>query len=123
MPARYHKVVSPRIHAKIHFWRKVRDVASAISCLTIPAALFDWGLFLTLNSSWSLLEVRVLSWTVAICVFVVACWCQLRVIRYWQSRTELICSCGYNLNGNMSGRCPECGSPVPGEISEYSHAR
>ncbi len=24
--------------------------------------------------------------------------------------------CGYNLTGNVSGRCPECGMPVPGTI-------
>ncbi|GMU21388.1 MAG: hypothetical protein AMXMBFR13_14810 [Phycisphaerae bacterium] len=28
-------------------------------------------------------------------------------------------TCGYNLTGNVSGVCPECGSPVPqGAISD-----
>lgn len=26
--------------------------------------------------------------------------------------------CGYNLTGNVSGRCPECGSPVPSRVSD-----
>lgn len=27
------------------------------------------------------------------------------------------CQCGYNLFGNVSGVCPECGSPVPSQSS------
>ena len=26
------------------------------------------------------------------------------------------CSCGYNLTGNLSGVCPECGMPVGGKV-------
>lgn len=26
------------------------------------------------------------------------------------------CACGYNLTGNVSGRCPECGSEAPASI-------
>lgn len=27
------------------------------------------------------------------------------------SRTDLLCECGYELTGNTSGTCPECGTP------------
>ena len=37
---------------------------------------------------------------------------------WWRDRlmprpTECCQECGYNLTGNVSGRCPECGNPVP----------
>lgn len=28
-----------------------------------------------------------------------------------------VCSCGYNLNGNTSGICPECGTPINEPVS------
>jgi len=28
---------------------------------------------------------------------------------------RLLSACGYNLTGNVSGVCPECGTPVPPE--------
>ncbi len=39
-------------------------------------------------------------------------------LRRWINRPEpapgVFCKvCGYNLRGNVSGRCPECGTPVP----------
>ena len=42
----------------------------------------------------------------------------------WQRRKNLEdqhCSnCGYNLTGNTSGVCPECGTPVPKESADRS---
>lgn len=32
-----------------------------------------------------------------------------------RNRTGCCIACGYNLTGNVSGRCPECGTPVAGE--------
>ena len=31
--------------------------------------------------------------------------------------------CGYDLQGNASGRCPECGVPVAQAIPDYNHAK
>lgn len=35
---------------------------------------------------------------------------------WWPARREMppghCASCGYNLTGNVSGRCPECGQPT-----------
>jgi hypothetical protein len=30
-------------------------------------------------------------------------------------RSGMHCGCGYNLTGNVSGRCPECGASIPEE--------
>ncbi len=27
-------------------------------------------------------------------------------------------ACGYNLKGNVSGKCPECGTPIPKDEKE-----
>jgi hypothetical protein len=38
-----------------------------------------------------------------------------------KSRFAGLClACGYNLTGNTSGTCPECGTPVPKEPNEKS---
>ena len=37
-----------------------------------------------------------------------------------RSRQGFCQTCGYNLAGNQSGVCPECGSPVPKQASEAS---
>jgi hypothetical protein len=34
-------------------------------------------------------------------------------VRRWRRRTRCVCiECGYDLTGNVSGICPECGRPV-----------
>ena len=33
--------------------------------------------------------------------------------RHWSPRHAHCVKCGYDLTGNLSGRCPECGTPVP----------
>ena len=43
-----------------------------------------------------------------------------RAVRWWlrrrRARERGICAgCGYDLRGNVSGVCPECGSPIPGK--------
>jgi len=41
-----------------------------------------------------------------------ACWATLNRLceAYPPGRCQ---TCGYDLTGNVSGRCPECGAPVP----------
>lgn len=36
-----------------------------------------------------------------------------RYSRRWQRKCL---KCGYNLRGNVSGRCPECGKPIPPKL-------
>jgi len=52
------------------------------------------------------------SWPAVAVVLVV--WAAL-VRRHWRAPTApgACATCGYNLTGNVSGRCPECGTPVP----------
>jgi hypothetical protein len=40
-----------------------------------------------------------------------AVWC--RYINEWRLRNNYCLRCGYNLAGNVSGVCPECGTEVP----------
>ena len=35
--------------------------------------------------------------------------------RWWRRKHRLCVNCAYNLTGNVSGVCPECGKPVPEE--------
>ena len=44
----------------------------------------------------------------AIFVLLAACLWRARVVEL-----HVCTTCGYNLTGNVSGRCPECGSPCP----------
>jgi len=54
-------------------------------------------------------------------VFIMGLWCALTVtsprLERWRRRKRGLCTkCGYNLTGNISGICPECGvavMPVP----------
>ncbi len=38
------------------------------------------------------------------------------VVRMLRKRPWFVCKCGYDLTGNVSGRCPECGLPVNREV-------
>ncbi len=56
----------------------------------------------------------------AMCLWGLICWHS-----WWTARraapTDLCLGCAYNLTGNVSGRCPECGREVRGMVpSEYS---
>jgi hypothetical protein len=63
--------------------------------------------------------VSLIPWCVAAFLFI---WIEgRRVERYLWAELDDVCnSCGYNLTGNTSGTCPECGTPVPKEPAEKS---
>jgi hypothetical protein len=42
-----------------------------------------------------------------------AAWGRARLVRSRRARRGLCLSCGYDLTGNASGTCPECGVPAP----------
>ena len=55
-------------------------------------------------------------WLIVIALFVFSTWSAIH--RWWTStRTADSCpSCDYNLTANVSGVCPECGTPVPSKL-------
>jgi hypothetical protein len=58
-------------------------------------------------------QVTILLWP---CFVLLAIWpgyALLRTIRGRESDSSLCCTCGYDLTGNTSGTCPECGLPLP----------
>jgi len=61
--------------------------------------------------------------TVLVCLYAVgfcATWALLRRRLRLHHRLQFGCcpGCGYNLTGNTSGVCPECGAPVPRRSEE-----
>jgi hypothetical protein len=61
---------------------------------------------------WTTIDVEIPLWFVMYlsALFPIR-WLELRIRR--KSRPGLCRCCGYNLTGNTSGVCPECGSPIP----------
>ncbi len=62
-----------------------------------------------------------LVWTMPVLIPVCACTAGAlayrarvrRSLRDMLAKSALCCKCGYNLTGNVSGGCPECGKEVP----------
>lgn len=53
-------------------------------------------------------------WLVILVGAVLPAWCLTRWVQRFRRRRQNHCSvCSYNLTGNTSGICPECGTPVP----------
>ena len=77
--------------------------------LLVPAG----ALLLSLGTSW-------LVWTMPVLIPICACTLGAlayrarvrRSLRDMLAKLERFCRCGYNLTGNVSGRCPECGQEV-----------
>jgi len=57
-------------------------------------------------------RVHVPIWAMLVPVAALTAW----LWRRERPRPNHCCLCGYNLTGNTTGRCPECGSPCPDEL-------
>jgi hypothetical protein len=57
------------------------------------------------------LEIPMYVFVVLLAVPVGILWMRGRPIARWECAT-----CRYNLTGNLSGVCPECGAPIPEEV-------
>ncbi len=73
-------------------------------------------------------DLRMLSVAIYSCLIVVgmglACRWTPCVVSWFKStnRSGFCSNCEYNLTGNVSGTCPECGVAIPGESSDDSWA-
>lgn len=103
------------VNAVVGWLLRPRSQYAVIECL-----LFSPG-------SWLFAVVIGVSWfdppadsTGALALVVVAISWLAALGGYWlwkvrHKPAENVCrACGYNLTGNVSGRCPECGTPIPG---------
>lgn len=82
------------VHNAAHIWGWIEQVRS-------PTARDD-------------IRLRVSLWAVAAVLFALAVlpWCMKRVRRRLWPPPGVCARCGYDLTGNVSGRCPECGTPI-----------
>jgi hypothetical protein len=64
---------------------------------------------------WSIERSAVLPYWLPCLLAVVAptMWFRARLVRSLQKRRGRCISCGYDLTGNASGTCPECGATIP----------
>jgi hypothetical protein len=60
--------------------------------------------------------VKIPAWFIVLLTAILPLW-WVRTIRH-KSKGPGCLVCGYNLTGNTSGVCPECGTPVPKEAAE-----
>ncbi len=87
---------------------------------------WDAGSFVHRYEGWRLRNGSVWfpHWALALALGVLPVWwAQSRLLcRYYRRRLGLCVMCGYDLTGNESGRCPECGEAVsdPGGLRQPS---
>ena len=93
----------------VSFWAMSRrSLKRCLSVLMFPIALVC-VLTATLIAMFD--AEKVLVGPVAIVAWHVGCWRVRRAIPVTQGWDTPVCSeCGYNLTGNSSGTCPECGT-------------
>jgi undecaprenyl pyrophosphate phosphatase UppP len=65
-----------------------------------------------LLSRWQRLHLRDLCFLAGFALVTAALWWADHRIK-WPEPIGRCQKCGYDLTGNVSGRCPECGTPVP----------
>jgi hypothetical protein len=77
--------------------------------------VIGWGTHLGyIGAPFPTVVVQIPDWLLLSCLAVpsVELW-RRRIRRRLRAKARLCVSCGYNLTGNLSGKCPECGQPIP----------
>lgn len=88
---------------------------SVASDLRLLRPRFSWlGLEHATDSSFGTESIRVPTWMLVVVFSLLPLWRESRrYAKRRRSRANLCIECGYNLTGNTSGTCPECGTKVP----------
>ena len=88
---------------------------SVSSDLRLLRPRFSWlGLEHATDSSFGTESIRVPTWMLVVVFSLLPLWRESRrYAKRRRSRANLCIECGYNLTGNTSGTCPECGTKVP----------
>jgi hypothetical protein len=80
---------------------------------------FDWGNACINPASGPFFHASAPLWSFALVFMIVGGIGPLVVYRQRRRRRTGLCpQCGYDLTGNVSGRCPECGAPAPTQSAQ-----
>ena len=86
---------------------------------------FEWKSFnfTTKREVWSGHSLRFPHWlpTIIFAIYPTIAFIRGPYSRYYRRRKGLCLNCGYNLTGNVSGVCPECGTPLDPELPKNSN--
>jgi hypothetical protein len=102
--------------------RRVADQARAVTktCLATPAFYVIGLLIVVVATTPSPSSLRDSSFWLEMTIWCVPSWLLTFLgFRRWRAVRDHngppnCAKCGYNLTGNISGICPECGTPIPG---------
>ncbi len=97
-----------------------------IAAQTVPIArergfvVYDYGTF-PMRTVMDLYQSEIPLWmpTLSAALLAAVAWRRCHVAHRRRKRNQCV-SCGYDLTGNVSGRCPECGGTVPDGTPESS---
>jgi hypothetical protein len=92
-----------KVSLETSWWKRIKPLLTTREVFTPGAGC---------TSVWRRHELR-LWWPFLLCATPTTAywlWCKRR------KRKNHCRQCGYNLTGNMSGICPECGTPIPEEV-------
>ena len=110
------------LHKKIiAYWIKTASgvivgrgtVAATRSALLSPAYWSTWRLGLRFPNWWDYAGVTSIDFPLVFLSIPPLTWLLIRFVRRRRfDRVGHCRQCGYDLTGNISGRCPECGTPT-----------
>ena len=89
------------------FYCQLADKVSMIGYIGMDEAGWSTPLLVTRLRHWDMFRISVILILIST---------HLSVLTRRKKRTPGLCAhCGYNLYGNVSGRCPECGAEIPSD--------
>jgi len=115
-PIRVHTVLPS--YATVHltgFWGQLGfRYDSSYSTAFKPMAIRSGTTFIEVPLAYEHRQVFIPAWAIALASMLLPGTAVARELKRWRKRREGHCPvCSYDLTGNTSGRCPECGTTIP----------